>query len=144
MDWKATAKSGSIKVREFNRDDDRRLRIVFDNPVHGVLSAPAYESMVQMAASVTWHFAQMRIQLSFAAQGYDGNPDLYAFLKYLALVSPQNPASLSSGSNQSQSILGSLAKSSTFNVVVTTLERGNVPANLFSNSHLMFQGEVPK
>lgn len=144
VDWKATAKSGSIKVREFNRDDDRRLRIVFDNPVHGVLSAPAYESMVQMAASVTWHFAQMRIQLSFAAQGYDGNPDLYAFLKYLALVSPQNPASLSSGSNQSQSILGSLAKSSTFNVVVTTLERGNVPANLFSNSHLMFQGEVPK
>lgn len=154
VDWKATAKSGSIKVREFNRDDDQRLRIVFDNPASGVLSAAAYESMVRAAASLSWHFAQRRVQLSFAAQGYDGNPDLYAFLKYLALVGPQNPGpqNLTSqktnprkmdpqeqGNDQGQSLLSSLAKSSAFNVVVTTLERGQVPAELFSCSHLIFQ-----
>src|ERR1019366_8133572 len=32
VDWKATAKSGSLKVREFSREDERKLRIVFDNP----------------------------------------------------------------------------------------------------------------
>lgn len=138
VDWKATAKSGSMKVREFNRDDDQRLRIVFDNPTSGVLSPDAYESMVQTAASLSWHLAQRRVQLSFAAQGYDGNPDLYAFLKYLALVSPQN-VGLTLENDQSQSLLRSLAKFSGFNVVVTTLERGQVPAELFSCSHLIFQ-----
>jgi hypothetical protein len=143
VDWKATAKSGSMKVREFNRDDEQRLRIVFDNPERGVLSAPAYESMVRTAASLSWYFAQRRVQLSFAAQDYDGNPDMYAFLKYLALVGPRNMDSQAPGSDQSQSILISLAKSSSFNVVVTTLERGKIPAELFSCSHLIFQSEVP-
>src|SRR5580704_15688117 len=32
VDWKATAKSGSLKVREFAREDERKLCIVFDNP----------------------------------------------------------------------------------------------------------------
>ena len=32
VDWKATAKSGMLKVREFTREDERKLRIVFDNP----------------------------------------------------------------------------------------------------------------
>ncbi len=35
VDWKATAKSGSLKVREFSREDERKLRIVFDNPRPG-------------------------------------------------------------------------------------------------------------
>ena len=35
VDWKATAKSGSLKVREFAREDERRLCIAFDNPEPG-------------------------------------------------------------------------------------------------------------
>ena len=35
VDWKATAKSGSLKVREFSREDERKLRLVFDNPGSG-------------------------------------------------------------------------------------------------------------
>ena len=38
VDWKATAKSGSLKVREFSREDERKLCIVFDNPAAGVIS----------------------------------------------------------------------------------------------------------
>jgi uncharacterized protein (DUF58 family) len=38
VDWKATAKSGSLKVREFSREDERKLRIVFDNPSPGAVS----------------------------------------------------------------------------------------------------------
>jgi len=32
VDWKATAKSGELKVREYTREDERRVCIVFDNP----------------------------------------------------------------------------------------------------------------
>src|SRR5580765_7569711 len=35
IDWKATAKTGGLKVREFTREDERRLRLVFDNPEPG-------------------------------------------------------------------------------------------------------------
>ena len=35
VDWKATAKSGSLKVREFAREDERKLCIAFDNPEPG-------------------------------------------------------------------------------------------------------------
>ena len=32
VDWKATARTGALKVREFSREDERKLRVVFDNP----------------------------------------------------------------------------------------------------------------
>src|SRR5207302_8750229 len=67
VDWKATAKSGSLKVREFSREDDRKLRIVFDNPSPGVVPEPAYENAVRLAASLAWHFARENAKLSFAA-----------------------------------------------------------------------------
>ena len=35
VDWKATARTGALKVREFSREDERKLRIVFDNPAPG-------------------------------------------------------------------------------------------------------------
>src|SRR5438093_6053350 len=71
VDWKATAKSGSPKVREFSREDDRKLRIVFDNPSPGVVPEPAYENAVRLAASLAWHFARENATLSFAAPDYD-------------------------------------------------------------------------
>src|SRR5215472_10155311 len=51
VDWKATAKSGALKVREFAREDERRLRVVFDNPLPGELNAPTYERMVSLVSS---------------------------------------------------------------------------------------------
>ena len=56
VDWKATARTGALKVREFSREDERKLRIVFDNPAPGVLAPAAYERAVRMAASLGWHF----------------------------------------------------------------------------------------
>ncbi|MBI1740019.1 MAG: DUF58 domain-containing protein, partial [Candidatus Koribacter versatilis] len=56
VDWKATARTGALKVREFSREDERKLRIVFDNPLPGVLATSLYERAVQLAASLGWHF----------------------------------------------------------------------------------------
>ena len=58
VDWKATAKSGSLKVREFSREDERRVRLIFDNPNAGAVSESAYENAVTLAASLAWHFAE--------------------------------------------------------------------------------------
>jgi len=89
VDWKATAKSGSPKVREFTREDERKLRIVFDNPAPGVVAERTYEHAINLAASLAWHFSRENTDISFVAQAYDGNPDLYAFLAHLAVVQPE-------------------------------------------------------
>ncbi len=127
VDWKATAKSGSLKVREFTREDERRLRIVFDNPAAGSVSPESYESGVQLAASLAWHFAEMNAQLSFMAPGMGSTTDLFQFLQYLALVQPAlKPQNL-------QPISGS-----EFNVIVTASRQGSIPAELWSGSYILY------
>jgi len=131
VDWKATAKSGSLKVREFSREDERKLRIVFDNPAAGVLTEKSYEDAVALAASLSWHFAAENTQMSFVAQGYDGAHDLYCFLAYLASVTPQF----------SRSVVENLQPSDDYNIILTTQARGSIPTALWACSYFVFVGQ---
>ncbi len=128
VDWKATAKSGALKVREFTREDERKLRIVFDNPSREAVSPPAYERAVALAASLAWHFATEDTDLSFAAPGYRGAPDIYDFLAYLALVEAQEGGSL----------LESLQVTDDYNVILTARPRGSIPTALWACSYFVF------
>jgi uncharacterized protein (DUF58 family) len=130
VDWKATAKSGTLKVREFTREDERRLRIVFDNPPEGSVSAEAYESGVQLAASLAWHFAEANAQLAFVAPGL-ATSNLYEFLRYLALVTP-------AGANQKLE----LAPDPEFNVIITASKQGSIPAELWSGSYILYMDRL--
>jgi uncharacterized protein (DUF58 family) len=128
VDWKATAKSGALKVREFTREDERKLRIVFDNPAPAAVAPPAYERAVALAASLAWHFAAEDTELSFAAPGYRGAPDVYDFLAYLALVQAQ----------EGESLLESLEVTDDYNVIVTARPRGSIPTALWACSYFVF------
>lgn len=130
VDWKATAKSGSLKVREFSREDERKLRLVFDNPGPGAVSAEAYENAVTVAASLGWHFAEGSADLSFVAQGYEAGANIQDFLAYLATIDPQ----------ASPSVLDSLEVSDDYNVILTCRPRGTIPTNLWACSYLIFIG----
>jgi uncharacterized protein (DUF58 family) len=88
VDWKATAKSGSLKVREFAREDERKLCIVFDNPEPGLISEQAYEKAVDLTASLAWHFAEQDAEVSFLASGHPRTQDLHEFLAWLAVIEP--------------------------------------------------------
>lgn len=129
VDWKATAKSGSLKVREFTREDERKLRIVFDNPPVGAVSEPAYESAVALAASLAWHFAGEDTELTFVADGYDGAPDAYGFLRYLALVRPGDAEG---------NALDTLPLTDDYNVILTWRARGSIPTQLWASSYFVF------
>jgi uncharacterized protein (DUF58 family) len=128
VDWKATAKTGSLKVREFTREDERRLRLVFDNPAPGTVAEPAYEHAVSMAASLAWHFTGENVELAFVAQDYKGEPYLYDFLKYLALVQPA----------EGESILESMPVSADYNVVITARQPGTLPTALWASSYVIY------
>jgi uncharacterized protein (DUF58 family) len=88
VDWKATAKSGSLKVREFAREDERKLCIVFDNPEPGLIPEEAYEKSVDLTASLAWHFAEQDAEVSFLASGHPRTQDLHEFLSWLAVIEP--------------------------------------------------------
>ena len=90
VDWKATAKSGSLKVREFSREDERKLCIVFDNPGVGVISEAAYERAVNLAASLAWHFSSQDAEVSFLVAGQERVVEVDEFLARLAVVEPHD------------------------------------------------------
>jgi uncharacterized protein (DUF58 family) len=130
VDWKATAKSGSLKVREFSREDERKLRIVFDNPNQGAVPEKAYEDAVALAASLSWHFAGENTEISFVSQGYSGEPDIYRFLTHLATVQPQ----------ALPSVVDRLRPSDDYNIILTTQPRGSIPTTLWACSYFVFIG----
>lgn len=128
VDWKATAKSGDLKVREFAREDERRLRLVFDNPAPGQASAQNYERMVSLAASVGWRLSQQGVLLSFVSQEYDATGDVFGFLDFLAAVQPKNGTS----------VLESLAGSTDYSLVLTAQKRGTIPASMWASAYFVF------
>src|SRR5438309_4761844 len=128
VDWKATAKSGSLKVREFSREDERRIRIVFDNPAPGHLQSLRYERMVSLTASLVWRLAQERIFVAFVSQEYESAGDVFGVLRHLATVAATAGAS----------ILETLSASTDYSVVFTVQKRGTIPAGAWASSYFVF------
>jgi hypothetical protein len=129
VDWKATAKSGSLKVREFSREDGRKLKIVFDQPGKGEVSNESYESAIALAASLSWHFSKENTDISFMAQGYAGAPDVYSFLRYLALANP--------GTTEA-SLIEEIQPSDDYNIILTSRPKGSLPTGLWACSYFIF------
>ncbi len=127
VDWKATARTGALKVREFSREDERKLRIVFDNPAPGVLQPDVYERAVRLAASLGWHFHHEDVEVSFVAPGLEPTDDVFTFLRYLALVEPQ----------EATPIFSRLRASEDYNLIVTARASGQMPAALAARSYVI-------
>ncbi len=90
VDWKATAKIGSLQVREFAREQERLLEIFLD------LSVPRareewFEQAVDACAFLVWRLASRGARIRFRTQAVDisvpENGDVYTILRYLATVS---------------------------------------------------------
>jgi uncharacterized protein (DUF58 family) len=127
VDWKATARTGALKVREFSREDERKLRIVFDNPAPGVLPPVVYEQAVRLAASLGWHFHHEDVEVSFVAPGLEPTEDVFTFLRYLALVEPQEVTP----------VFSRLRVSEDYNLIVTARDAADMPAALVARSYVI-------
>jgi uncharacterized protein (DUF58 family) len=154
VDWKATAKSGSLKVREFSREDERKLCIVFDNPAAGLISSQAYERAVNLAASLAWHFSSQDAEVSFVVSGHGRGTEVHEFLARLAVIEahadihlqkaaqagiPQDFSSLRPTQDALQEI--SASGSGEYNIVLTARPRGSLPTPLWNSSYFIFIGE---
>jgi len=154
VDWKATAKSGSLKVREFAREDERKLCVVFDNPETGRISEAGYERAVDLAASLAWHFSEQDAEVSFSIPGRPRTLDLHQFLAWLAVIEPgvteagvteagmTGPA-IAADPHSGFGELGPGA-SDQYNIVITARARGSLPTALWNSSYFIFVGEPPQ
>jgi uncharacterized protein (DUF58 family) len=142
VDWKATAKSGSLKVREFSREDERKLCIVFDNPAAGLISARAYERAVNLAASLAWHFSLQHTELSFVIPGQDRCSDLYDFLAKLAVIEPRTEAKITPAKHGSDAFAEMSVESiGEYKIILTARCPESMPSGLSNSSYFVYFGQ---
>lgn len=96
VDWKATAHTRSLQVREFAREEDQSVIVMLD--LHASEDGmEAFERAIDCTAYLVWRLSNMETRLRFWTQRFDRtvpeNADAYAILKYLALVLPVEGAS---------------------------------------------------
>jgi len=114
VDWKATARSQALTVREYSADDDKRVIVVLDNRMPSdieyrmslrekieaeqsgqpIALSERFEQGVSRAASILAHFTeeQAEICLVIGSEGGEfgmGTRHLYHCLQRLAVIEPQ-------------------------------------------------------
>ncbi|MCL6481254.1 MAG: DUF58 domain-containing protein [Firmicutes bacterium] len=142
VDWKASARTGTLKVREFTREDERRVLLVLDPRLHGDAAAAAalrepFERAVQLAACLAWHFYELDAEMAFHTEGYStplvrAGEIIYPVLRALALIEPR-PATAAT------SVLEELPEAhELYKIILTSQPRGTIPTRLWTSSYLVF------
>ncbi len=93
VDWKASAHVGSLQVREFAREQEQTVEVFLDRDIPPHLDA-WFEHAVDCCAFLAWRLSGQGAAIHFRSQGFDFRQpeegDIYAILRYLALVYPQS------------------------------------------------------
>ncbi|MEP6717986.1 MAG: DUF58 domain-containing protein [bacterium] len=147
IDWKATARSRQLTVREFTAEDERRITIILDTNEPDGLDAEEFdirfERGVVQVASLLKHFiderAEVRLMLCDDLGPYGtGVNHLYACLRRLALVKAtkknEQAEVLSSvvDVDQRQSVLNE-----DYAIILTGAEPGSIPAQIWRASFVI-------
>ena len=145
VDWKATAKAQQLKVREYTREDERRLVLVFDAnlPSNDEHVLAQFEKGVNFCACLAWHFYEIDAQMQFIADGFEtlmapAGEIIYPVLESLALAEPKVNATATMEDLQAR--IATAAQG--FHIVITNRTRGSIPTNLWGNSYLVFMDSL--
>lgn len=140
IDWKATARSRRLTVREFTSEDERRITIVLDTRLsHGAGNdlPERFERGVVQAASLIKHFIEERAEVRLVL-GDDvgpfgsGTEQLYRCLRRLALVIPSD----SEGPGLAN--ISWNAVEHDYAILLTAAAPGSIPANIWRTSHVIY------
>jgi uncharacterized protein (DUF58 family) len=149
IDWKATARSRHLTVREFTAEDERRITIVLDTRLTDDIDEEnfriRFESGVTQTASLVRHFIDERAEVCLVLgteQGRFGigQEHLYGCLRRLALVQP----TLAPGPvSHLQEVLDKTTRSehreeANYLIVLTTAARGSIPPNIWRRAFVIY------
>jgi uncharacterized protein (DUF58 family) len=139
--WKASARLGSLMVREFTREDDCRVILVLDPHMSAGLAAKEadarFERAVTMCAALAWHFYERNAVLQFRTAGFEtplveADEIIFDVLRHLATAKPCPP-------DPKRALLSDLANApKVFRVIVTSESRGSIPSSIWNQSWVIF------
>jgi len=148
IDWKATARTQAMKVREFTRENERRVEIVFDPFLPPEAQSQnqeqhtwneRFERAVNFCACLTWHFFTINAQMKFRSPTFStrlgaASDVVYPALRALALIQPcydDTPFLHALGEKTGEA-------ASTFKVLLTARPPGTLPTSLWNTSYVVF------
>jgi uncharacterized protein (DUF58 family) len=157
VDWKVTARAGHLMVREFAREDERRVMLVLDpfvgppppEPGAGAATEAAgheraaaehtqrFERAVSMAACIAWHFNEINSVLQFRTNRFStplapAEEIIYDALRELAKIQPDE-------SSIGGAFLDELASDhEIFKIILTARPQNTIPTALWSSSYFLF------
>ena len=141
--WKASARLGVLMVREFAREDDYRVLLVFDpyssaaRPNASELEKEHFERAVELCAAIAWNFHEQSAQLEYRSAGAEvplapATENIFEILRHLALVQPVTPTT-------DHDLLSRLAADpDSCKIVVTSQAHGSIPAEIWNTSYVVF------
>lgn len=149
IDWKATARSRRLTVREFTAEGDRRITIVLDTQFTADIDREnfriRFESGVTQAASLVKHFIDERAEVCLVlgdergATG-TGQEHLYACLRRLAMITPSEETSTTSWNRElgeSAELPGHWADSN-YLIVLTAAAHGSIPPQIWRRAFVIY------
>jgi uncharacterized protein (DUF58 family) len=105
VDWRATAHTGTLQVREFAREEDQEVCIGLDLNVPDE-SREWFETAVDCAAFLSYRLnlrgARVRFRTQEVSIAVPSEGTIYMVLRYLALVTPRAGAPLTSATESGQ------------------------------------------
>jgi uncharacterized protein (DUF58 family) len=153
VDWKVTARAGRLMVREFAREDERRVMLVLDPYIGPPPATPGesaaevehaatehaarFERAVSMAACIAWHFNEINAALQFRTHRFStpmapSAEIIYDALRELATIQPDESA-------LGGQFLDDLASErEVFKIILTARPQNTIPTALWSSSYFLF------
>jgi uncharacterized protein (DUF58 family) len=141
VDWKASARTGALQVKEFAREDERRVLLVFDPYIGSqgmdARAAERFERAVNLCAALAWHFYEINSVMEFRSAGFatprmGAGEIIYDILRYLASVTPLKPQA-------GKSFLDTLGDApDIFKIVLTSHAPGTIPSHLWNTAYFLF------
>ncbi len=129
VDWRSTAHTGELQLREFAREQQRRIEIFLDRNANPD-GAAWFEMAVSCCAFLVWNLPGSETEIHFRSQQFEAlipeEGDVYTILKYLALVQPQSGRAAEYPADESNFQILFSVEPNRF------LEMGWTPARVFS------------
>ncbi len=95
VDWKSTAHTGELQVREYSRREKPPVEIVLDIACP-IGESEWFERAVDCCAYLVWNLSERQLRYRFRSQHCDlrwpEDTDAYGILRFLALVEPRGSA----------------------------------------------------
>jgi uncharacterized protein (DUF58 family) len=150
IDWKATAKTTVLQVREFSRDDDWRTTIALDMGHNSGVTPETFERAVTLTASLIMHFieqaAEVRLLLGEGDSGFGGTIKHGHFLlNQLARLPFLGEGHDSASATTNDDAIERLSWSDSdneFKILITGARRGSIPGRIWGSTHVIYFEDI--